>query len=138
MHETLDVGRQNVTIRSHRTMLAGPANTGSDAAAQAAARTPQQTVMAALSSPLPASSLPIRAIAFAFRGLEASKVRLLIHAEIGSGYTTPQRLPVAYYVVDSNGRSVDGQVTDVRLAPATSGVPSALVFTGGASVDPGD
>ena len=135
----VDVGRQNVTIRSHRTMLAlGPASAGSDAAAQAAARTPQQTVMAALSSPLPASSLPIRAIAFTFRGLDAGKLRLLIHAEIGSGYTTPQRLPVAYYVVDKNGKSIDGQVTDVRLAPATNGVPSALVFTGGASVDPGD
>ncbi len=132
----VDVGRQNLTIRAHRTMMAGgPA--GSDATTQAA-RTPQQTVMAALSSPLPASSLPIRAIAFAFRGLETNKIRLLIHAEIGSGYTSPQRLPVAYYVVDKNGRSIDGQVTDVRLAPESNGVPSALVFTGGASVEPGD
>ena len=29
-------------------------------------------------------------------------------------------------------------MTEVRLAPAASGVPSALIFTGGASVDPGD
>ena len=29
-------------------------------------------------------------------------------------------------------------MTDVRLSPAANGVPSALVFTGGASVDPGD
>ena len=28
-----------------------------------------------------------------------------IHAEIGSGYTSPQRLPVAYYVVDKNGKN---------------------------------
>ncbi len=132
----VDVGRSNVTIRSHRTMLAGgPAG---DSATPAGARSPQQAVTAALSSPLPASSLPIRAIAFAFRGLDAGKLRLLIHAEIGSGYTTPQRLPVAYYVVDKNGRSIDGQMTDVRLTPAAGGVPSALVFTGGASVDPGD
>ena len=33
-----------------------------------------------------------------------AKVRLLIHAEIGSGYTGPQRLPLAYYVFDKDGR----------------------------------
>jgi VWFA-related protein len=135
----VDVGRPNVTIRAHRTMIAGgPGGSGGDGATQATARTPKQMVTAALSSPLPAASLPIRAIAFSFRGLEPSKIRLLIHAEIGSGYTSPQRLPVAYYVVDKNGKSVDGQVTEVRLTPAANSVPSALVFTGGASVDPGD
>lgn len=129
----IDVSRSNVTIRAHRTMLAGATT---DAAA--APRTPQQIVTAALSSPLPASSLPIRAIAFSFRGLEPAKVRLLIHAEIGSTYTSPQRLPVAYYVFDRNGKAVDGQMTDVRLSPAANGVPSAVIFSGGASVDPGD
>src|SRR5205807_7553921 len=103
-----------------------------------AARTPQQIVTAALSSPIPASSLPIRAIAFSFRGLDPGKLRLLIHAEIGSGYTAPQRLPLAYYVFDRNGKAIDGQMTEVRLSPLANGVPSAVIFTGGASVDPGD
>ncbi|MGH9142165.1 MAG: VWA domain-containing protein, partial [Vicinamibacterales bacterium] len=128
----VDVSRPHVIVRTQRTMLvtapAGDAASG---------RSPQQLVTAALTSPLPASSLPLRAIAFAFRGLEPSKVRLLIHAEIGSGYTAPQRLPVAYYIVDKEGRSLDGEVTDARVAPATSGVPSALVFTGAVSVSPG-
>ncbi len=132
----VDVGRSNVVVRAHRTLLAGAETSGPDAAA--ASRTPQQSVTAALGSPLPASSLPLRAIAFAFRGLEPSKVRLLIHAEIGSGYTSPQRLPVAYFVFDRNGKSIDGQITDVRLSPAAAGVPSPVIFTGGASVDPGD
>jgi VWFA-related protein len=129
----VDVARQNITVRARRTMLAG-----GDAAAQTAGRSPQQIVTAALSSPLPASGLPIRAAAYAFRGLEPSKVRLLIHAEIGTGYTAAQRLPLAYYVFDKNGKSIDGQMTDARLSPAAIGVPSALIFTGGASVDPGD
>lgn len=129
----VDVVRPNVTIRTHRTMVAG-----GTASTDSAARTPQQMVTAALSSPLPASSLPLRATAFSFRGLDAGKLRLLVHAEIGSGYTTPQRLPVAYYVFDKNGKVVDGQMTDVRLGPLANGVPSHLVFTGGASVDPGD
>ncbi len=129
----VDVSRPNVTLRVRRTMLAG-----TDASTPASGRSPQQIVTAALSSPLPASGLPIRAAAFSFRGLEPSKIRLLIHAEIGTGYTAPQRLPIAYYVFDKNGKSIDGQVTDARLAPEANGVPSSLVFTGGASVDPGD
>ena len=128
----VDVGRAGVTVRAHRTMMSG-----GDAAPGAAPRTPREVVTAALSSPLPAASLPLRAIAFTFRGLEAGKVRLLVHADIGSGYTAPQRLAVGYYVVDKDGRNLDGQVSEVRLAPAVPGTPSPVAFTGGASVDPG-
>jgi VWFA-related protein len=127
----VDVSRAGTIVRAHRTLLAG-AETST-----AGPRTPREAATAALASPLPASSLSIKAIAFAFRGLEPSKVRLLIHAEIGSNYTAPQRLSIAYYVLDKNGKSVDGQVSDVRIAP-TAGVPSPLVFSGGASVDPGE
>ena len=129
----VDVGRAGATIRAHRTMfLSAPA------AAAAPGRTPREIVTAALSAPLPASSLPLRAIAFAFRGLENGKIRLLIHADIGSNYTAPQRLSIGYYVVDNDGKTLDGQVSEVRLAPAVRGVPSSLAFAGGASVDPGE
>jgi len=128
----VDVSRGGSTVRAHRTLLAGndTSTTGP--------RTPREAVTAALASPLPASSLPLKAIAFAFRGLEPSKIRLLIHSEIGTNYTAPQRLSIAYYVVDKNGKSVDGQVSDVRIAPSMAGLPSPLVFAGGASVDPGE
>src|SRR5262249_23671168 len=79
------VAQPNVPIRARRTVLSG-----SDPTAGAAGRPPQQAVTAALSSPLPASGLPIRATAYSFRGFEPSKVRLLIHAEIGAAYTAPQ------------------------------------------------
>jgi VWFA-related protein len=128
----VDVARSGLTIRAHRAMMAGGEN------GQPAARTPRDVVTAALSSPLPAASLPLRAIAFAFRGLDAGKLRLLVHADIGSAYTEPQRLAVGYYVVDRDGRTLDGQVSEVRLAPAAAGVPSPVSFSGGASVDPGD
>jgi len=129
----VDIGRTGLTVRAHRTMMSV-----GDAAPGAAPRAPREAVTAALSSPLPAASLPLRAIAFTFRGLEAGKVRLLVHADIGSGYTAPQRLAVGYYVVDKNGRNLDGQVSEVRLAPTVPGAPSPVAFTGGASVDPGD
>ena len=129
----VDVGRTGITVRTHRAMMST-----AEAAAAGHARTPRDIVTAALSSPLPASSLPVRAVAFSFRGLDSGKVRLLIHAEIGSSYTAPQRLAVGYYVVDKDGKTLDGQVSDVRLAPAVRGVPSSLTFSGGASVDPGE
>jgi tetratricopeptide (TPR) repeat protein len=129
----IDVGRTGLTVRAHRTMMSG-----GDAAPGAAPRTPREAVTAALSSPLPAANLPLRAIAFTFRGLEAGKVRLLVHADIGSGYTAPQRLAVGYFVVDKDGRNLDGQVSEVRLVPAVPGAPSPVAFSGGASVDPGD
>ena len=128
----VDVSRGGSTVRAHRTLLAG------NDTSTTAPRTPREAVTAALASPLPASSLPLKAIAFAFRGLEPSKIRLLIHSEIGTNYTAPQRLSIAYYVVDKNGKSVDGQVSDVRIAPSMAGLPSPLVFAGGASVDPGE
>ena len=129
----VDIGRTGLTVRAHRAMMSG-----GDAGTAAAARTPREIVAAALSSPLPAASLPLRAIAFTFRGLDAGKVRLLVHADIGSAYTTPQRLAIGYYVVDRDGRNLDGQVSEVRLAPVVPGVPSPVGFSGGASVDPGD
>jgi VWFA-related protein len=132
----VDVGRSGVIIRTHRTMLSGPA--GAATGSIASARTPREMVTSALSSPLPASSLPVRAVAFAFRGLDNGKVRLLIHADIGTNYTSPQRLSIGYYVVDKDGKSLDGQVSEVRLAPAVNGIPSPMAFSGGASVDPGD
>jgi VWFA-related protein len=130
----VDVGRSGLTIRAHRAMMAG----GSAASPSTPSRTPREVVTAALSSPLPAASLPVRAIAFTFRGLDAGKLRLLIHADIGSAYTSPQRLAVGYYVVDKDGRNLDGTVSEVRLAPAVAGVPSPVTFTGGASVEPGE
>lgn len=129
----VDVARSGLTVRSHRTMMAGGGESGT-----VASRTPREVVTAALNSPLPAASLPLRAIVFPFRGLEAGKVRLLVHADIGTAYTAIQRVAVGYYVVDKDGKSLDGQVSEVRLAPAVAGVPSSLAFSGGASVDPGD
>lgn len=129
----VDVARNGLTVRAHRTMTSGGAS-----GPVAASRTPREVVTAALSSPLPAASLPLRAIAFTFRGLEAGKVRLLVHADIGSAYTTPQRLAIGYYVVDRDGKNLDGQVSEVRLAPVVPGAPSPVSFSGGASVNPGD
>jgi VWFA-related protein len=128
---SVDVSRRGLTVRARRTILAA----GGTAPV---AQSPRESVMAALGMPLLLSSLPLRAIAFALRGPDASKIQLLIHADIGSSYAAPARVSVAYAVVDQQGRPVDGQLSETRLAPIAAGVPSTLAFTAGASVDPGD
>ena len=78
--------------------------------------------MTALASPMVVSSLPLRGIAFALRGPDPSKIQLLIHTDIGSGYTAAARVTVAYAVLDAEGRAVDGQ-------------PRAHLWTGAWPVD---
>jgi VWFA-related protein len=128
---SVEVARRGLTVRARRTTLAA---SGTAAAAQS----PRDSVMAALGMPLLLSNLPLRAIAFALRGPDAAKIQLLIHTDIGSSYAAPVRVSVAYAVIDQQGRPVDGQVSETRLAPIATGVPSSLAYTAGANVDPGD
>ena len=127
----VDVGRRGVTVRALRTMVTA---TGADQTA----RSPRDIVMAALGAPLPLSSLRLGGMAFALRGLEPSKVQLLIHVDIGSDYPASRRLSIAHVVLDRQGSAIDGQVADTRLEPVVPGVPSPLAYAIGVGVDPGD
>ena len=75
---------------------------------------------------------------FSLQGPEQGKVQLLIHADIGTDYAAPKNATVGYAITDSEGRMVDSQIGEARLPPVMTGVPSALQFTGGASLPPGE
>jgi tetratricopeptide (TPR) repeat protein len=45
---------------------------------------------------------------------------------------------VGYMITDREGRLVDNHAADMRLLPVLTGVPSALQYTAGASLPPGD
>src|SRR5436189_136496 len=45
---------------------------------------------------------------------------------------------VGYIITDHNGRMVDSKSADMRLLPTMTGVPSALQYTSGASLAPGE
>jgi Flp pilus assembly protein TadD len=47
-------------------------------------------------------------------------------------------MAVGYSILDENGRELDGHRLDSRLSPAMNGEPSALQFTAGASLAPGE
>lgn len=128
----IDVPRRGALVRARRQLLdAGPG--------QAAAKPPRQAVIAALSSPLPMSALPVRVATFTLQGPERDRVQLLIHADIGHDYSAARAVSVGYVITDrKTGRTVDTQSSTTRLTPVMGGVPSALQFVGGASLPPGE
>src|SRR5262249_4147101 len=130
----IDVPRRGAIVRSRRALL----NTPSDQRAARAARLPREAVAAALASPLVASALPLRVAAFALQGPEKARVELLIHADIGTDYSASKVVSVGYMISDPSGRLVDNKSALMRLLPVMNGVPSALQYTAGASLPPGD
>ncbi len=126
----VDVSRRGATLRTRRQVV--------NMAADAKPRSPRDAVTATLSSPLLLSALPVRVATFALQGPERTKVQLLIHADIGSDYAASRPVSIGYMLFDGSGRLVDSQSADQRLAPILNGVPSALQFSAGASVPPGE
>src|SRR5439155_15567671 len=130
----VDVPRRGAIVRSRRQAL----NTAAENRSARAARSPRTAVAAALASPLLSSALPLRVASFALQGPERNKVQLLIHADIGTDYPASKVVSVGYVITDRDGRLVDNRAADMRLLPVMTGVPSALQYTAGASVSPGD
>jgi VWFA-related protein len=125
----VEVNRKGVIVRSRRALMAQ---------ADTRPKSARDAVTAAISTPLPISALPVRVATFSLQGPERGRVQLLIHADIGTDYPSPRNATVGYSITDRDGRMVDSQVGEGRLPPIMNGVPSALQFTAGASVPPGD
>ena len=126
----VQVARRGATVRARQALLAPPESNQP--------RSARASVLAALASPLPLSALPLRVVAYSLRGPEAQKVQLLIHADVGADYTASRVVSVGYIISDNDGRIVQSQTGNVRLAPIMNGVPSPLQFSSGASLPPGD
>ena len=126
----VDVVRRGAVVRSRRILK--------DDGTAARARSPREAVAAALGTPLLVTALPLRVAAFSLLGPESGKIQLLLHADIGTGYTAVRPVALGYYISDLDGRVVDSQAADTRLPPVMNGVPSPLQYVAGASVPPGD
>jgi Tfp pilus assembly protein PilF len=127
----VSVSRRGLTVRSRKDVISRPED--------ARPRSPREAMIAALTSPLQLSALPVRLIAFSLRGPEASKVQLLIHADVGANYANSRVVSLGYIISSKkDGKVVDSQLGDGRLPPIMAGVPSPLQYSGGASLDPGE
>jgi VWFA-related protein len=127
----IDVSRRGATVRTRRQLLNVPADL-------ARPRSPREAVAASLTAPLLMSALPLRVGTFAVRGPEQSKVQLLIRADVGDDYTAARPAVIGYIIQDRTGRVVESRTVVAQLAPVMNGVPGALQFSGGASLDAGE
>jgi VWFA-related protein len=123
------VGRNGLVVRSRRAFVMNAAEAPRPARVRAAE---------ALGSPLLATALPLRVATFSLGAADASKVQVLLHAEIGELYPSGRAVSVAYMLTDRDGRVVDQQVLSPRLSPLLDGVPSPLQFSATATVPPGE
>lgn len=128
---SVEVKRRGVSVRTRRALIA-PRD------APPAPRNPREAMMAALMTPLPVAALPLRVATYSLQGPEKDRVQLLIHADVGTDYATSRVASVGYVITDADGHMVDSQASTARLPPVMTGVPSALQFSGGASLPPGE
>lgn len=126
----VDVSRKGAVVRFRRVLK--------DDSRDPASRTPRQVVAGALSTPLPLSALPLKAAAFSLLGPERGRIQMLIHTDIGVGYTDTHRVALSYYISDADGRVVDSRTVEAPLPPVMKGVPSPLQYVTGASLPPGE
>ncbi len=98
---------------------------------------PVESISAALNSPLLTTALPLQVATFSLRDEDPAKIKVLIHVDIGSGYTSVKDVALGYVVSDSKGSVVVQQTGEGRLAPPGS-VPAALGYTVNASLPPGE
>lgn len=127
----VEVRRKGLSVRSRRAII-------SSSDSLQLPRNPREAVVAALATPLPMAALPIRVATYSLEGPEAGRVQLLIHADVGTDYSSSRVVSLGYVITNLEGRSVDSQAATARLQPVMSGVPSALQFSSGASLPPGE
>jgi VWFA-related protein len=125
----VSVQRSGASVRSRRQLLAASGLDGP--------RSPREMAMTALASPLVVSALPLQVATFSLRGPDPSKIQLLVHAAIGTDYSSSKVVSFGYIISDPNGRIVESLSGDARLAPVMNGVPSPLQYKLGSSIPPG-
>jgi VWFA-related protein len=126
----VSVSRPGVTVRSRNRLVARPKADGPP--------NPRAAAMAALSSPLVVSGLPLQVGTFSLRGPDPTKIQLLIHAAIGTDYAASKVVSFGYILSDREGRIVESLAGDARVPPVMNGVPSPLQYNLAASIPPGE
>lgn len=101
-------------------------------------RSPREAVTSALASPMMIAALPLQVATFALRGPDPGKVQLLVHASVGSDYSSSKVVTFGYTIIDAQGRMVESLGGDVRLPPLMNGVPSPLQYDVSSSLPPGE
>jgi VWFA-related protein len=124
----VSVRRGRVDVRSRREFVADAAAPRPGELSVSAA------VVNALRSPILQTGLPIRASTYTLLDPDRAKVRVVVAAEIGEGFTQPARMALGYELADLSGNVVKGNASGTTLVPDREG---RLLFRQEFSVAPG-
>jgi VWFA-related protein len=127
---TVGVARSGATVRSRRTLIVS--------APPVRARTPEEVLLPAFSSPTPMAGLPIRVSSVARRGPGKKDVQLMIHAEVGADYTEQTPVVLGFVIADANDKIIQRRAGNSTIQPSIRGEPSALQVTTSVNLPPGD
>lgn len=126
----------------HKIKIAVPARRGievrsrSEFAVDAARLRSTDDVLAeTLRSPLLASELGLKAVAYSFKDPDSAKLRVLVASEIDRSTDPDAKLALAFALVDSKGELVSSQMEPEVQAPIRPA--KTQTFIGSAIVDPG-
>ncbi|HEY6509959.1 MAG TPA: VWA domain-containing protein, partial [Vicinamibacterales bacterium] len=125
----VEVRRRGVTIRSRQAFVlnsAAPARKSAD-----------ERLRDTLTSPFPVAGLPLRVTAFAHQDQASDKVRLTIAAQVGQPGAPKGDYTVGFILITDDNKIAGSYGGRVTLAPLGASPNEALVFEGGAVVDPG-
>ena len=126
----VEVTRAGATVRSRRQLIVDPPATR--------ARTADEALLPAFSSPAAIAGLPMRVSSFAMRGPSGKDVQLMIHAEVGADYTEQQMVVLGFVIADTRGKVVQRRAGNSALRPSIPGEASALQVTTSVTLPPGD
>lgn len=131
----VSVKPRGMTVRARPTFVVPAA----EAVAAKKDMTPMQELGEILKSPLPVRGLPIRVASYSAADASASKVRVVITAEVGDPVTSPAELPVGVLILDKNDKIVVNRGGVSTLQPASSkGVATPRLVLTSVTLDPGE
>lgn len=126
----VDVTRGGVTVRSRRQLIVN--------APARRARSAEEALLPAFSSPTPIAGLPIRVTSLAMRGSGGNDVQLMIHAEVGADYTEQKSVVLGFVIAGAGDKVVQRRAGNSTLRPSIPGEASALQMTTSVNLPPGD
>jgi VWFA-related protein len=125
----VSVRRSGVTLRSRQAFVLD---------SLARNKTPDESLVDSLRSPLGVAGVPLRLTTFAYQDPKASgKIRVVMAADVGQAGTPAAQYTMGYIVVDSDGRVAAANSDKLKLEPLEGRTNASLSYLGYVTLDPG-
>lgn len=125
----VEVRRKGVTVRSRRAFVLSSAVN--------ARKSPQDRLLDALKTPFAVAELPLRVTSFAYQDPNASKVRVVLAAEVGQPGASPAEFTMGFVLIDEEGRVAASGSDKRKLSPVDGRENAPLGYLTGVLVEPG-